>query len=384
MSKIQIDSSLKDIIPNFSGAFPSQLVACVDSIYQLSLQKVPKLPNGAEVARLHLCTYLGAQVYQDKLNLGELLRNRIPAKPQLVLRLLDDLDERVVQNMSNSPRKRSVTPTGSPLKRANLPKMSSPLKKQQKLLENADDSSPNPLSTPEGKKALNFSTGESPFLGETPKKSMLMTTLTSLAEKSGPSSPKTPKHQKLSAPSSPSTPRYLRHLSMADFISFANNFYIPANVTPDVVDCFMSQKHKFVKKNEWLLACGLIYAAYTRINHRLIESTIGKKTELQDQLFQYQKGGLMKMNMVMWLNIIEESVKGEPWVIDLELKYVHNNWTAEDTTKEKEIVAKLGRGNELLAQFGSMITPSTMFNKESQKVYYRTWTQRLLEEVERS
>lgn len=379
MSKIQIDNSLKDVIPNFSGAFPKELVACIDSIYHLSLQKMPKLSNGAEVARLHLCTYLGAQVYQDRLNLGELLRNRIPAKPQVVLRLLDDLNQRVVLNLSFSPRKRGPTPTSSPSKRQNLPKHSSPLKNQRVLSENDG----NRVATPDVTKVRTMSGEDSPFVGKTAVKSLLMATLTNLAhDSSAPTSPKTPKHQKSSAVSTPNSPRYLRHLTMADFISFANNFYIPATVTPEIVECFMAQKHKFVKKNEWLLACGLIYAAYVRINHRLIESTIGKRTELQDQLFQYQKGGLMKLNMVMWLNIIEESVKGEPWIVDLELKYVHNNWTAEDTTREKEIVAKLGRGHELLVSFGSMINPSTMFDKDTQKQYYDTWTNRLLQQVD--
>lgn len=143
----------------------------------------------------------------------------------------------------------------------------------------------------------------------------------------------------------------------------------------------MSQRHKFLKKNEWLLACGLVHAAYIRINSKLLERTIGKKTELQDQLFQYQKGGLMKLNMVMWINIIEESVKSEPWIVDLELKYVHNNWSAEDNSKTREVEGKLGRGYELLEQFGSMINPSNMFDKATQESYYRRWTSRVIKEL---
>lgn len=90
----------------------------------------------------------------------------------------------------------------------------------------------------------------------------------------------------------------------------------------------------------------------------------------------------MKLNMVMWINIIEESVKSEPWIIDLELKYVHNNWSTEDNSKTREVEGKLGRGYELLEQFGSMINPSNMFDKATQQKYYKRWTFRVLKELE--
>ncbi|QEL61844.1 hypothetical protein CJJ09_004001 [Candidozyma auris] len=92
----------------------------------------------------------------------------------------------------------------------------------------------------------------------------------------------------------------------------------------------------------------------------------------------------MKANMVMWIKIIEESVKSEPWLIDLELKYKHNNWTIEDTSEAREIEGKLGAGYELLEHFGSMINPSVMFNKPSQVEYYNNWTSRVKEELSRT
>lgn len=371
MSKIQLVQSLKDVIPTHTGDFPPQLVSYVDSLYQMSLQKMPKLPNLAEVARFHLCAYLAVERCQERLDLPTPLLQKIPVHPKMVEKLLDDLLENVVH--SPSPKKRVRTPTSSPMKRQNAPKVGSPLKRlrlaggetPEKKTGPRDDASP----------FVTKSTVESPFMAKLTDAASLSATILK-------SPVKTPRKPTKSAASTPNSPRYLRHLTIADFISFANNFYIPASVTPALVECFMLQKHKFVKKNEWLLACGLIYAAYIRINHRLIDSTIGKKTELQDQLFQYQKGGLMKWNMVTWLSIIEESVKAEPWLIDLEIKYVHNNWSAEDTTKEKEIVAKLGRGYELLLTFGSMINPSTMFDKDTQQTYYETWTKRLLEQID--
>lgn len=366
MSKHQLVQSLKDIIPTYSGDFPPELLSYVDSLYSLSHQHLPVLPNRGEVARYHLCAFLGVERCQERLNLPIPLSQKIPLQPKFVEKLLQDLRMLVVKSPSSSPRKRVQTPNSSPTKRQNAPLIGSPLKKQR-----VADSPPETTSLPVGTKLVDKkSSEESPFIAK------LATSM------EAPKTPtRSPRKNKLSAASTPNSPRYVRQLTIADFISFANNFYIPASVTPHVVEFFMSQRHKFAKKNEWFLACGLIYAAYIRINDRIMVSAV-KKTELQDQLFQYQKGGLGKHNMVMWLNIIEESVKSEPWIMDLELKYVHNNWTPEDTTREKEILAKLGRGYELLLDFGSMITPASMFDKESQEKYYETWTTRLLNEVE--
>lgn len=374
MSKIQLLQSLKDILPTHSGDFPPQLVSYVDSLYQLSIQKIPVLPHRADVARYHLCAFLGAERCQERFGLPDPLRQKIPVQPKVVDKLLDDLQENVVSGARSpaaTPRKRAMTPSGLPSKRQNVPKIGSPLKKLQALVG----------ETPRKDVAQDNFSMESPFNPKVNEESPFNTSKTAI-----PGSPvKTPKKSPLkvqnSAASSPGTPRYIRHLTIADFISFANNFYIPASVTTQMVESFMAQKHKFTKKNEWLLACGLVHAAYIRINNKLIQNTIGKKTELQDQLFQYQKGGLMKWNMVMWVNIIEETVKVEPWIVDLEMKFVHNNWLEEDNSAANEIRAKLGRGWELFLAFGLMVNPSVMFDKESQNQYYETWTTRLLEKL---
>lgn len=87
----------------------------------------------------------------------------------------------------------------------------------------------------------------------------------------------------------------------------------------------------------------------------------------------------MKWNMVMWLNIIEEAVKGEPWIIDLELKFMRNDWSVEDTTKEREILTKVGDGWEMYVLSGAMVTPAVMFSSKRQSDYYETWSGRLRE-----
>lgn len=414
MNKHQLTQSLKDILPTYAGEYPPQLVSYIDSLYLLSLQKLPVLPNKADVARFHLCAYLAVERCQDRFNLPDPLLQRIPVQPRLVEKLLDDLLDKVMGGTASphpTPTKRPHLPRSLPSKRANVPKVSSPLKRLQSLapeglksldptdLRNAaspfnplGESSLNAKSVPDSpnkvqanKESENWSPlKESPSKGPlkgTPLKGSPLKGSPSKSPFKGSAGGRTPNSPSKGI-ASPGGPRYVRHLTIADFISFANNFYIPASVTPQMIECFVAQQHKFTKKNEWLLACGLIYAAYVRINDKIIQNTIGKKTELQDQLFQYQKGGLMKWNMVMWLNVIEESVRGEPWLVDLELKYMHNDWSTEDTSREREFQAKLGRGWELYDTVGSMINLSVMYNNLSQETYYRTWTARLKEKLE--
>lgn len=380
MSKLQLLQSLRDVLPTHSGDFPPQLVSYVDSLYLLSTQKIPVLPLRADVARYHLCAYLGVERCQEKLKLPHPLLQKIPAQPKVVERLLEDLRENVVSGNSptSTPRKRPISPSKLPAKRHNVPKISSPLKKLQSLADSSPKAADFAMESPFNPKSTSLTAEEdTPIKNKTAQESPFQ------SSKSPVKTPKkSPLKRTLSATASPGSPRYVRHLTIADFISFANNFYIPSSVTPQMVESFMAEKHKFTKKNEWLLACGLVHAAYIRINDKLIQNTIGKKTELQDQLFQYQKGGLMKSNMVMWINIIEETVKVEPWMVDLEVKYVHNNWSQEDNSQVRELHAKLGRGWDLLQGFGSMINPLVMFDKKSQLDYFSTWTNKLRAKVE--
>ncbi|GEQ69372.1 hypothetical protein JCM33374_g3043 [Metschnikowia sp. JCM 33374] len=378
MSKLQLNQSLKDVLPTFSGSYPPALVSYTDSIYQLSLQKLPTLPHRADVARYHLCAFLAVEKYQDRFSLPAPVSQRIPVQPKFLDKLLDDIQDKVVSSMGSpvSTPKKLFTAEMSPTKRPHTPSIGSPLKKLRKLSDASDD--------------INSFTAKSPFNPDGKVSHELRNEASPFNIPSKPSSPGSPRNLfksprssplKNAAASSAYSPRYLRHLTMPEFISFANNFYIPASVTPSILETFMIEKYKFVKKNEWLLACGLIHAAYVRINDKLLKNTIGKKSEFQDQLFQYQKGGLMKGNMIEWINRIEESIKGQPWALDLELKYVHNDWTVEDTTREKEIQAKLGRGWDIVQGFGSMITPPVMFDKPSQLEYYSVWTKRVREKV---
>lgn len=384
MSKIHLKQSLSDVIPNFAGPYPPALLSYIESIYQISLQKLPSLPHKADIARYHLCTYLAVERYQQKFSLPAPGISRIPIPPALANKLLDEIQESVEPSMSSpisTPKKPSAEEMLPSKKRAFTPMVGSPLRKLQKLLNPEGGGDGEMTGTPfndEGKASFNLKKDsqfyqESPF--NTPTKLQTESPTRDLFKSSRTSPVK-------NLPSStPSSPRFLKQLTIPDFVSFANNFYIPASVTPHILETFVTERYKLARRNEWLLACGLIHAAYVRINDKLLKNTIGKKSEFQDQLFQYQKGNLMKNTMIEWINRVEESIKGQPWALDLELKYVHNDWTVEDTTREKEIEAKLGKGWELVRGFGSFIDPSAMFDKPSQIDYYSTWTKRLRERV---
>lgn len=92
----------------------------------------------------------------------------------------------------------------------------------------------------------------------------------------------------------------------------------------------------------------------------------------------------MKDNMKTWINIIEEAVKVEPWVIDLDKKFIDGTWSSltQDNIQTLEITAKLGKGWEIVEKFGSMVSPDTMFDSNTQNTYYSTWTSKVLSELD--
>lgn len=378
MSTSQLKLSLKDIIPTHPEPYPPQLVSFADYLYLLSLQKNPVLPNRAEIARCHFCAYLAAEKYQRSLKLPEPSVRKIPVQPKLIEKFLDDFrvtllnqERSASASPTTSPTKRRTqrtlnftTPTSSPSKITKLspmkhttPKISSPLKKLQ-ALRDQELKQAGPDSTPA---SLDINDEESIFNQKE----------ASEASESVPNTPSTP------------TTKYVkRQITIADFISFANNFFIPASITPKMVESFVSHKHKFTKKNEWLLACGMINAAYVRINHQLLQKTIGAKSQFQNQLFQYQKGGLMRWNMLLWCNIIEDAIKDEPWISEIEQNYIFGKSPLHEDIEKREIDAKLGPGWELFERFGSMSHPNVQFDSGPQNLYHHTWTNNIISQLD--
>lgn len=361
----QLKESFQDVIPTYQEKIPSEVISCADSLYKLSLQLKPNLPNNSEIARHRICAYLAVEKYLNQLDLPEPISTKIPVQPKVLNKLMDDFRENVLNQIRSanstprsSPTKSMKTPPKtrlSPLKNnATNPRVSSPLKRLQELQDEVPKR--RKYDKTSGQSNSPFKDMESPF---NPKKVL--------------ESQKTPTIYKYDR----------KHVSISDFISFANNFFIPSTITPKMVETLVIHKHKFVKKSEWLLACGVINAAYVRINHRLLKTKMGAKSQFNEQLFHYQKGGLMKWNIQLWCDIVDDWIKDEPWVLEMEKKYMYQSKSLEDLKVQQEIDARIGTSWELLEKFGAMIHGDTLYDSESQVVYQETWVKNALLELEK-
>lgn len=363
MSAPQLRKSIRDIIPTFGGACPEKVFSFAESLYLLSLKKKPILAKKAEITRYHLCSYLAIERYQKAYSLPEPSIRNIPLQPHMTDKVLNEFREALL----NDGRSAGSTPTTSPSKRNGTPiypetpstspvrirsmhtpsKVGSPLRKMQSM----------GMVNESSKSNLSLRDVDSPF---NPK-----------------SSTQSP------AKSSPSQQKYIkRYVTVPELISFANCFYIPAGVTAELITSFVHHRRKFLKKNEWLLACGMIYATYIRINHSLLQRRVGAKSQLQNQLFQYQKGGLMKQDMLLWCNVIDSALQSEKWITELNLKYVWGHSSSSEDIKIREVNAKLGAGWKLFEKLGRMPHPSMNFSSESQTTYFKTWKQRALDQLQ--
>lgn len=355
---LQVTQSIKDIIPTCPDPIPPQLISHIDSLYKISLQKIPNLPNKSEIARYHICTYFAIEKLQNKLDLPGPLKDKIPVSPRHLNRVLDDFRENVL-----GMARESLTPVGTPKKNRqqqhlagpgtpsrNTPKVSSPLKKLQQLKED--------LQTPQKKMKIEFKDIESPF-NPTPK-------TVNRAE----------------SPSVNSSPlKSKRLVTIPELIAFANHFFIPASVTPNIIVSYSNLRSKFAKKNEWLLACGMIHTVYMRINHQIMNKKIGSKAQFEDQIFQYQKGGLMKWNVLVWCTIVADMLKNEIWLIELERNYSSNRLHYVNLMQqEKEERCKFGIEVNL-RRFGAMIDPSVKFTSTLQQEYYDVWTEKVKDRI---
>ena len=79
----------------------------------------------------------------------------------------------------------------------------------------------------------------------------------------------------------------------------------------------------------------MVYAAYIRINNRLLAQLVGTKSEFTKQLLQYQKGFTARA-MQSWCGIIEEWIQDEPWIQEIEKTYAYGSKTAEETRNSFE------------------------------------------------
>ncbi|CAN3365225.1 hypothetical protein DICA1_F29184 [Diutina catenulata] len=384
----QHKKAFEDLLPGYTDPIPRTLIAFVDSVYSKSLAQLPNFKNG-EVGRYHICAYLGLERFRDRLNLPDPDRRMIPVPPKVANKLIEDL--RMVVDRTSSP---SSTPTNSPTKRQQTdspfftpkssftsptkpsmspakhsPKKSSPLKR---LREAAQEGEPTPKRLTALKDA-NYS-AESPF---NPSPATKSPTLEPSDDESADDS--TP----MSSPSKQKAKKkYVydrKRVSVLEFVQFANAFKIPAEVTTQLLNSFAKHRDKFVKKSEWLLACGLVYAAYSRINFQLLKQ-LGKDREVRDLLMQCQRGGLNKKQLEAFLKVVEDYIKAESWAVALERHYMNGQAKESRNRDRAEYVARTAGSseakhrNELLQSMGSMITGADLYESDAQSRYLATWT----------
>lgn len=90
----------------------------------------------------------------------------------------------------------------------------------------------------------------------------------------------------------------------------------------------------------------------------------------------------MRWNMLLWCNIIEDAIKDEPWISEIEQKYIFGKSLLREDIEKQEIDAKLGPGWNLLERFGTMVHPLVQFHLETQISYNDTWTKNILETLD--
>lgn len=89
----------------------------------------------------------------------------------------------------------------------------------------------------------------------------------------------------------------------------------------------------------------------------------------------------MKKNMQLWNDIVDDWIKQEPWILDLEQQYMYQNVSKEESKLSQEKEARIGPGWELMADFGAMITGDILYDSNHQNDYYDTWTGRVLSQL---
>ena len=358
MSSTQARKALHDIIPNYSGEYTPKLLDYINSLYQLSLRKQAVLPNKSEIARFHLCAVVIVEKYRQSFELPTPDVSRMPAQPKVAAKLLETFRVLIEQVSAastpvSSPKKAKplsqspLTPTKSRASKENL-KSGSPLKRLR--AEISQDEAVNG-NTPNGQ----LKDVESPF------------------------NPKKRKESKAGTPTHKVYRYDKKHVLIADFISFCNTFYIPGHITTKMVGTFLMHQHKFLKKSDWSLACGMVYAAYVRINNKILSELVGTKSQFMDLLLQYQKGGLLKWAMQSWCGIIEEWIQDEPWIQEIEKNYMYGSKTANETKDSLERKAKIGEGWDLMERFGAMIHGDAISLSTHQERYYENWRKEALE-----
>lgn len=349
---IAFKSAIKDVAPGIDP-IPPQVLSYTQGLYSKSLQK--PLPKAHEIARYHVCAYVAVEKYMNNFNLPQPQFNRIPLPPKVCLKLIDDFKSLISVTPSSSPasspRKplKNLTATsespsrsgksltnspvsqlqnGSPRKRTTTPLKSSPLKKLRALAD--EESSPSPADD------------QSPFLTPSKIKPFQVTD---------------------------------NSISIPRLIQLCDTLCIPGFVTVHIIQEFLDERHKYMKKSDWYLACALIYAAYFRINSRIIKDKPNYGEVLVAQFIR-QRPRLLKKNLNHSIAMVEDTIKERSWIIEIEQMFMYGMKSGKIQQTENNY--RLGKGHETYELLGMMHNSESDILSESQTTYYDTWSSNVL------
>ncbi|ODQ82636.1 hypothetical protein BABINDRAFT_159182 [Babjeviella inositovora NRRL Y-12698] len=145
-----------------------------------------------------------------------------------------------------------------------------------------------------------------------------------------------------------------------EVIALCNKFKLPQEAALGILASFRKYGNRI--KNEWAILCGLIAIAYFRIFKTYIAANVGARNRFLERLHQYQRGGLIKPQMVQWIKFTEELCACEKWVRNLELKY--NYRLDYDVIK------------------GSMILPAMRYSGAAISSEYEEWKHKLMNDLD--
>lgn len=280
MSSQLAKSALADVLPG-SAPFAPQLVEYTLLLYRASQVRIATLGD-LETARHHICAFIAAEAYRTKLQLPEPLSTRIPVPRGKLGQLMMDFKQAVGSPVKRMPQ----TPVGSPRSGR------SPL--TQRLVEAAGDSP----------RRARRSTAGSPFMDEAP----------------GRRSPSRTSSPGLSPGASPFTSpikRRVKDITRTDVVAVCNRFCLPALAARGVLRLFKNYCTRV--KNEWVVLCGLIGLAYTRVFWRELASDPLLRERFVDRLVQLQHGGLEPAQVEEWIGLADALCGHERWVRDVEM-----------------------------------------------------------------
>lgn len=344
MSQIPIKSAINDIAPGIEPSALPQLTSFCERLYNISKGKSL---NKNEIVRYHICAYLTIEKYLHNLNLPDPQINKIPLPSKTSIKLINEfrgyLNEISGTSSPRSPLSLVSTPLSQKRSKAvTTPLRSSPLKKLQALA----------TEEPEQPEEIDE---DNPFLTK-----------------------KSPKKSPTKSPRKPV--RYnIENITVPQLIQLCENFYIPASTAKHIIQCFINKRHKFSKKSDWYLACALVYAAYIRINDKLVKEKIKFNETVINQLMRHQLAHLKKANLVYWVNVLNNDIKDEPWIIELDKKYIYGIKAINQ--HELELNAKLGNDYQLYDSLGCMVNPHNDYSSETQNRYFDNWSYNILSQV---